>query len=119
MALPAYVEIAVNLGDPMFRGVYHEKQKHQDDLENVLQRATDAGVQAQILTAGALSETREVLAVAASRPGLYATAGCHPTRSTELVQHADGAAAYIDMLRKLVDANPGRIVAIGECGLGT
>lgn len=26
--IPQYVEIAVNLGDPMFRGVYHDKKKH-------------------------------------------------------------------------------------------
>lgn len=26
--LPRYVEIAVNLEDPMFRGVYHDKTKH-------------------------------------------------------------------------------------------
>lgn len=93
-----------------------------DDLENVLQRATDAGVEAQIITAGSLSETHDVLELAKSRAGLYGTAGCHPTRSTELDTYKGGPSAYMAALKSLVDAHhgkEGRIVAIGECGLGT
>ncbi|WFC96172.1 hypothetical protein MBRA1_002828 [Malassezia brasiliensis] len=121
-SVPAYVEIAVNLGDPMFRGVYHDKEKHPDDLAQVLDRAERAGVRAQIITAGSLAETDEVLHLAQLRPNLYATAGCHPTRSTELTMHKGGPSAYIAALQTLVDAhrlgtNDGRIVAIGECGL--
>ena len=122
--VPRYVEIAVNLGDPMFRGMYHDKQKHPEDLEHVLERATKAGVEAQIITAGSLSETSEVLALASTRAGLYSTAGCHPTRSTEMTTFAGGPEAYMEKLKSLVDANRhgsehGRIVAVGECGLGT
>ena len=112
--LPRYVEIAGNLSDPMFRGVYHEKKKHAEDLEQVLKRAKNAGVEAQIITAGSLAEVHEVLQLADTKRGLYATAGCHPTRSTELEVY--GATAYMNALKDLILANPS-IVAVGECGL--
>ncbi len=49
--------------------------------------------------------------------GLYATVGCHPTRSTEFENDPSG---YFQALDKLIGANlsgPGRAVAVGECGL--
>ncbi|WFC99627.1 hypothetical protein MYAM1_002372 [Malassezia yamatoensis] len=122
MSLPRFIEIAVNLGDPMFRGIYREKQKHPDDLENVLQRAEDARIAAQIITAGSLAETREVLDLTKLRSYLYCTAGVHPTRSDDLFSHPGGPTAYIQDLRNLIDSHTharedGRIVAVGECGL--
>ena len=55
-----------------------------------------------------------------SRIGLYATVGCHPTRSTEFEKHPEGAEAYLRALDALILANRtgrGRVVAVGECGL--
>ena len=40
----------VNLTDPMFRGIYRGKAKHEDDLMMVLNRAWDAGVTSIIIT---------------------------------------------------------------------
>ncbi|WFD43990.1 hypothetical protein MPSI1_002655 [Malassezia psittaci] len=122
MSLPRFIEIAVNLGDSVFRGVYHGKQKHPDDLEHVLQRAEDAHVKAQVITAGSLAETREALDLTNLRPYMYCTAGSHPTRSDELFSHPGGPSAYIQDLRNLIDSHTharegGKIVAVGECGL--
>ena len=59
-----FVDIGANLTDGMFRGVYHGKAYHDADLEVVLRRAWDAGVEKIIITAGTLEEAREALALA-------------------------------------------------------
>lgn len=52
---------------------------------------------------------------------LYATCGCHPTRSSEFEKDKVGPEAYLAKLDDLIQKNRtarGRVVAIGECGLG-
>lgn len=73
-----------------------------------------------ILTGGSFYESREALELA-SQLGFYATVGCHPTRSSQFDQFRGGPVAYLEELDKLIAANltgNGRVVAVGECGLG-
>lgn len=54
---------------------------------------------------------------------LFCTAGCHPTRASELEQHSGGSEAYISELESLINAHRNsrgaarKVVAVGECGL--
>jgi len=108
--------LIVNLTDPVFRGLYRGRRKHDDDFEHMLVRSKRAGVVSMIITGGSLSESKLALDLAKEH-NLYATIGCHPTRSTEFEKDPNG---YFQALDELVEANlsgPGRVVAIGECGL--
>jgi TatD DNase family protein len=92
-----------------------------------------------VITGGSLKESREALALAKKHGqqsycplyspsdraslalGLYATVGCHPTRSTQFDQYRGGPEVYLQDLDKLIENNlegKGRVVAVGECGLG-
>ncbi|RPD82351.1 Mg-dependent DNase [Lentinus tigrinus ALCF2SS1-7] len=114
-----FIDIAVNLTDPVFRGLYHGKRKHDDDLEAMLERSRAAGVKSMIITGGSLHESKEALELA-QQLGLYATVGCHPTRSSQFDQFPSGPDRYLEELDKVIAANltgKGRVVAVGECGL--
>ena len=73
-----------------------------------------------IITGGSLHESREALELA-KQLGFYATVGCHPTRSSQFDKFRGGPEKYLEELDKLIAANltgVGRVVAVGECGLG-
>ncbi|KAJ3968753.1 hypothetical protein EV361DRAFT_924419 [Lentinula raphanica] len=114
-----FIDIGVNLTDLVFRGEYHGKRKHDDDLPLVLERSRAAGVKSMIITGGNVHESRMALELAKEH-GFYATVGCHPTHSTEFDKFKGGPEAYLDALDQLLQANVkgrGRAVAVGECGL--
>ncbi|KAH7885939.1 hypothetical protein F5I97DRAFT_1809425, partial [Phlebopus sp. FC_14] len=109
----------VNLIDPAFRGTYHGKKKHEDDLGAVLERSRLAGVKSMIITGGSLQESRHAIDLAREY-GFYASVGCHPTRSDEFDHYPGGPDIYLLALDELIQDNikgKGRVVAIGECGL--
>ncbi|KAG0704347.1 hypothetical protein DFH29DRAFT_911944 [Suillus ampliporus] len=114
-----FIDIGVNLTDPVFQGIHHSKRKHEDDFQAVLDRSRLAGVRSMIITGGSLQESKIALSLAAQL-GFFATVGCHPTRSKEFDTHPGGPEAYLQELDRLISANlhgKGRVVAIGECGL--
>lgn len=91
-----------------------------DDFEAMLERCKIAGVKSMIITGGSLSESKEALNLA-RKHDLIATVGCHPTRSGEFDSYEDGPEAYLEQLGKVIESQvsgKGRIVAVGECGLG-
>ncbi|KAJ1870760.1 hypothetical protein LPJ55_004421 [Coemansia sp. RSA 990] len=112
------IDIGANLTDPVFRGKYRGKQAHPDDLVHILARARASGIVGMMVTGGNLKESAEAIRLSREYPGqLFATVGCHPTRTSEVDRHSNGATAYFTELRQLIDANRDVVVAVGECGL--
>ncbi|KAK9727621.1 TatD DNase [Basidiobolus ranarum] len=103
----------------MFRGDYRGKIAHEDDLEYVLKRALDVGVERMMITGGSLSESKEALELARSKDYLFSTVGCHPTRCSEFEDTSIKASpeAYYEELLEIARSEHTKVVAIGECGL--
>ncbi|CAG0902427.1 unnamed protein product [Darwinula stevensoni] len=112
-----FIDIAGNLTDPMYQGVYNGSEKHPPDLDAVLERAWDQKVEKIMVTGGSLSDSRAALALAKLHERLFSTVGCHPTRCGEFEAHDGGADAYLEELSSLASENRGKVVAIGEFGL--
>jgi TatD DNase family protein len=79
------------------------------DFDDVLQRATDAGVSRIITIGTSVESSRRAVELAEKFPNVFAVVGVHPT----YVEESDED--VITPLRELA-ANP-RVVAIGETGL--
>eukprot|EP01012_Entosiphon_sulcatum_P063073 TRINITY_DN9000_c0_g1_i1.p2 TRINITY_DN9000_c0_g1~~TRINITY_DN9000_c0_g1_i1.p2 ORF type:complete len:336 (-),score=60.77 TRINITY_DN9000_c0_g1_i1:1606-2613(-) len=114
--MAGWIDIGVNLTDPMFRGEYNGKPAHGPDIDLVLQRAVDANVQRMIITGGNLEESRHALELAARQPYMFSTVGVHPTRCGEF-EASGNPEEYFAQLQRLVSEHRGKVVAIGECGL--
>jgi TatD DNase family protein len=94
------IDIGANLAHDSF----------DDDRDEVLQRAAEAGVTRIIVTGSSVQSNRDAVSLAAAHPGaLYATAGVHPHHA------ADYDSSCADQIRQL--AEDGEVVAVGECGL--
>ncbi|KAG6016817.1 hypothetical protein E4U41_004351 [Claviceps citrina] len=79
---PRYVDIGINLSDPIFRGCYHGHQKHPDDLAGVVDRARQVGCTKLIITGSSFESSHDALKLSEEYPGTcYATAGIHPCSS--------------------------------------
>jgi TatD DNase family protein len=80
-----------------------------NDFDDVLRRATEAGVTRMITIGTSIESSRRAIEIAEKYPNVYAVIGVHPTY---VAQAADDV---ITPLREL--ARSRRVVAIGETGL--
>ena len=98
-----FIDIGVNLGNSRF----------DSDRQQVLERATDAGVRCMILTGTTADESRQVAELCLQFPGngcdLYATAGVHPHYASDFSSETAAELREIAALSQ--------VVAIGETGL--
>lgn len=111
-----FIDIGANLLDGMFQGVYHTRQHHDPDVEDVLERAWTTGVERIVVTATGLTEAKLALDWVMPRERLYTTVGVHPTQTGDFDRHSDGSEAYLEELLELArrGKESKKVVAIGE-----
>ncbi len=82
----------------------------KDDLDAVIKRAMDQGVNAFLTINTSLDQAREIQAIADTYPNVYCTVGAHPHDASDHV-YKD---VYEDLIRL---AQHPKVVGIGETGL--
>ncbi|KAK0740602.1 hypothetical protein B0T18DRAFT_482443 [Schizothecium vesticola] len=116
---PRYIDIGINLADPIFRGRYHGKSRHPDDLAGVIQRAADVGCTKLIVTGSSFKSSRDALKLAAQfphprlRPGPIPT---HPPSPPSTIDPSRTTTILTDLRALITTAGPS-LVALGEFGL--
>ena len=116
---PRFVDIGANLLDDMYQGIYRGKPRHEADLDDVLQRAFDGGLEKIVVTAGSLEESRRAVELARTDSRLFSTVGVHPTRCNEFGDTEESLASHVESLTAVTKAGmiDGTVVALGELGL--
>lgn len=89
--------------------VHLEDKKFSRDLDRVLERARDAGIEQLICIADSIETSREAIALAKRHRGVFATAGFHPAHEKRFNPEMGNE------IRKLAQSRA--VVAIGEAGL--
>jgi TatD DNase family protein len=94
------IDIGANLAHDSF----------DNDRDDVVQRAIDAGVTRIVVTGSSDESNVQAAALAESQPDtLYSTAGVHPHHASDYDEASDA------LIRDLVEKDV--VVAVGECGL--
>jgi len=110
-----FIDIGANLIDGMYQGLYGSSKKHESDLDQVIKRAFQSGLEKIIVTAGTHHETIQALELCSKYDNLYTTCGYHPTRCNEF--NESNKDEILNQIIELCQNNSKKIVAIGEFGL--
>ena len=71
-------DIAANLSDKSYQGIYNKKYMHQEDVLHVISRAKSYGVEKLLLAGGNLKESQKAFNIAKLSEDCYCTVGVHP-----------------------------------------
>lgn len=83
--------------------------KYDSDLDEVISRARDSGVERMVVCGSDLASSRRAVEIAAGYDGVYATVGVHPHDSKTF--DADAIKALSELAAR------DKVIAIGEIGL--
>ena len=131
-----YVDIGVNLLDPMYSGTYRGKHRHESDMNQILERASSHNIKKMIITAGTIDESKEAYDLASKlrhqtkQIHFFSSVGVHPTRCQQEfgfdANQSDDEQERVlqekinemrDLIKTGLSSEPETIVTLGELGL--
>ena len=113
-----FFDIAANLCDDEFEGIYHEKKYHPSDLSEVLFRAEKMHVTHMLFSAGSINDIIKSYELSKTNNNFFISAGIHPCRaSEELKLNNNNVNEIFKNLENLIEKFKDKIITIGECGL--
>lgn len=77
-----FFDIAANLADDKFKGKYFGKKYHKPDLDDVISRADEFGVDKLLVVGGYIEDTEECVEIIGDRKNWWTTVGVHPCRAS-------------------------------------
>nr|XP_027202857.1 uncharacterized protein LOC113796758 [Dermatophagoides pteronyssinus] len=103
-----------------YQGIYFDREKHQKDLNKVLNRARNNCIKKILCTGVSYNESLKTLELIKEYPQskdfLYMTCGVHPTESNEVDQYRNSG-ELLDSLKSFVLNNRDYVKTYGEYGL--
>ena len=75
-------DIAANLCDEKFQGIYNGKKYHEDDTHEVIERASEYGVQKMLFASGSIEDLHLSFKLTQKSDDFYTTIGVHPCRAS-------------------------------------
>lgn len=78
-------DIAANLSDEKFKGIYNGKKYHEDDTDEVIERATKWQVEKMLFASGCIEDLHLSHKLAEKSEHFYTTIGIHPCRALVLL----------------------------------
>lgn len=76
-------DIAANLSDDRYKGIYYGTKHHDPDFDIVIKRANDYGVRKFLFAGGYIKDALDSYNLALKSNDFYCTIGVHPCRAVE------------------------------------
>lgn len=114
-------DIAANLCDEKFKGIYNGKKYHENDVDFVLERAKKYNVNKCLFAAGCLADAHDSWLLSQKSSDYYMTVGIHPCRASEaekdIKEKNVSFDKYYESVVELINKYKSKCIAVGECGL--
>ena len=113
-----FFDVAANLSDDMFKGIYNGKQFHQGDFDHVIKRANAYGVNKFLFVGRYLEDTLALGKLCEGRSDCWTTVGVHPCRTSNIEKDGGTKEDYYEKMENtILTLGKDKVAAIGECGL--
>lgn len=110
-----FFDIAANLTDHQFEGVYHGKKYHDSDVLDVIERAASMGCNHLLIASGCLEDVKQALKLCSLSKNFYTTGGIHPCRAAEPEKDEKYWEKLVQAIEEGIKEK--KLLMIGECGL--